>query len=130
MKRHLPRQPFGPARSANRQDDIRKLLVNSDIIFALSDSESDELLAFSRVLTDDTYFALIFDVIVAPKLRGEGVGRLLMSSVMSHPRVACVKSVELVCQPELVSFYRKWGFTENVGRSLLMRCTGDTSLTQ
>jgi hypothetical protein len=26
-----------------------------------------------------------------------------------------------VCQPELIGFYGRWGFTDRVGRSLLMR---------
>ena len=28
---------------------------------------------------------------------------------------------ELVCQPDLMPFYRRWGFTERVGGSTLMR---------
>jgi hypothetical protein len=44
-----------------------------------------------------------------------------MDAIVAHPRVAVVDSVELVCQPDLVDFYRRWGFTDDVGRSLLMR---------
>ena len=29
--------------------------------------------------------------------------------------------IELVCQPELIDFYRRWGFTDHVGASRLMR---------
>jgi hypothetical protein len=34
----------------------------------------------------------------------------------------------VVCQPELVAFYRRWGFTERVGRSRLLRRTADPLL--
>ena len=37
--------------------------------------------------------------------------------------MTAVESVELVCQPELVELYRRSGFTDDVGRSLLMRRT-------
>jgi hypothetical protein len=39
-----------------------------------------------------------------------------------------VASIELVCQPELMPFYRRWGFSEQVGRSRLMRRTSDAVL--
>jgi hypothetical protein len=44
-----------------------------------------------------------------------------MDAIVAHPRVAAVASVELVCQPDLVDFYRRWGVADEVGRSLLMR---------
>jgi hypothetical protein len=51
-----------------------------------------------------------------------------MEAVLAHPHVAGVRSVELVCRPDVVAFYRRWGFTEQVGPSRLMRRTGDTAL--
>jgi len=39
-----------------------------------------------------------------------------------------VQSVELVRQPELVGFYRRWGFMDEVGGSRLMRRTSDPTL--
>jgi predicted GNAT family N-acyltransferase len=85
------------------------------------DDRAHRLAAFARVLTDDVYLAMILDVIVDPTYRGTGLGRALMDTVLAHPRVSGVKSVELVCQPGLVGFYEKWGFTQDVGTSLLMR---------
>jgi predicted N-acetyltransferase YhbS len=64
---------------------------------------------------------MLLDVIVDPRYRGTGLGRALMDAVLAHPRVSGVQSVELVCQPDLIAFYEKWGFTDDVGTSLLMR---------
>ena len=86
------------------------------------------MVGFARVLTDQTYLAIILDVIVAPDARGSGVGAMLMDAILSHPRVADVKSIEPVCQPELMPFYRRWGFTDQIGQSRLMRRTVDPSL--
>ena len=99
------------------------MLAGSDLVFAVVDPDTDRLAAFARVLTDDTYLALVLDVVVSPDRRADGLGRLLMDAIVAHPRVAAAESVELVCQPELVDFYRRWGFTDAVGRSLLMRRT-------
>jgi GNAT superfamily N-acetyltransferase len=72
--------------------------------------------------------AVVLDVIVAPQARGHGAGAAVMEAVLAHPHVAGVRSVELVCRPDVVAFYRRWGFTEQVGPSRLMRRTGDTAL--
>ena len=60
---------------------------------------------------------------VAPEHRGAGLGTLLVESICSEPVLQNVASIELVCQPELVPLYEKWGFSENVARSRLMRRT-------
>jgi predicted GNAT family N-acyltransferase len=104
-------------------EDVAGMLAASDLVFALVHRPDDRLVGFARVLTDGVYLALVLDVLVAPDARGSGVGAMLMDAVVRHPRLARVRSVELVCQPELFGFYRRWGFTEQVGRSTLMRLT-------
>ena len=79
------------------------------------------LAAFARAVTDERYIGLVLDVIVDPTLRGTKLGRTLLDAVCSHPELAAVESLELVCQPELVPFYERWGFTTDVGGSRLMR---------
>jgi GNAT superfamily N-acetyltransferase len=109
--------------------DVERMLAASDVLFAVVEQGSGHLVAFARVLTDRTYLALVLDVIVAPEHRGAGLGRLLLESICAEPALQSVASIELVCQPEHVQLYRKWGFTENVGRSRLMRRTADPRLT-
>ena len=105
------------------ESDARAMLAGSDIVVAVLRRPSGRLAGFARVLTDRTYFAMILDVIVAPGRRGEGVGAMILDAALAHPWVAGVQSVELVCQPGLVDFYRRWGFTDRVGESRLMRRT-------
>lgn len=112
--------------TANRSpEDVRQMLAASNVVVALADRRSDRLLAFARVLTDFTYVALIVDVIVATEARGSGLGAMLMDIIVDHPRLRSVHSLELVCQPGLMPFYHRWGFTEHVGQSRLMRRTSD-----
>lgn len=65
----------------------------------------------------------MLDVVVDPAYRGTGLGARLVEELLARPELAHVDSIELVCQPELVGFYRRWGFTDEVGGSLLMRRT-------
>jgi GNAT superfamily N-acetyltransferase len=101
--------------------DVERMLAGSDLVLALVDGASDRLVAFARVLTDFTYRAIVFDVIVAADDRGRGLGARLMDALVGHPRLARVESIELVCQPGLIAFYERWGFTARVGTSTLMR---------
>ncbi|MFB6726884.1 GNAT family N-acetyltransferase [Kribbella sp. NPDC056345] len=99
--------------------ETSRILAESDLVFALIDT--DRLVGFARVLTDYAHVALVLDVVVSPDARGAGHGATLMEAIVTHPSLQDVRSIELVCQPDLVPFYRRWGFTTEVGRSLLMR---------
>jgi len=101
--------------------DTRRVVEHSDFLFAFLDGGDGRLVAFARVLSDRVFKALIFDVIVAPDRRGDGLGPLLLERVLSHPELGNVKHVELYCLPELVPFYEKLGFSTDVGGVRLMR---------
>ncbi|MFF0345277.1 GNAT family N-acetyltransferase [Kribbella sp. NPDC004875] len=106
--------------------DVAGLLEHSDLVITVT--RRDTLVGFARVLTDYAYVALVLDVIVDESQRGSGVGAVLLDAVVNHPELTGVRSLELVCQPDLVPFYRRWGFTDAVGGSRLMRRSTDERL--
>lgn len=108
--------------------ETTRILAESDIVVAVTRTSSRQLVGFARVLTDYTHVALVLDVVVDPEHRGAGYGAVVMDAITQHPRLQDVRSLELVCQPELRPFYRRWGFTDEVGESLLMRRTSDPLL--
>jgi GNAT superfamily N-acetyltransferase len=108
---------------------VDRLLAGSDLIFAAIALPAERLVAFARVITDHTYLAFVEDVIVASDHRGMGVGKLLIDAICADRALQDVVSIELVCQPEMVPFYERWGFTDQVGRSTLMRRTANPVLT-
>jgi predicted GNAT family N-acyltransferase len=101
-------------------DETRKVVAGSQVCIGLVES-TGQLVGFSRVLTDYTFKALVFDVIVAPKYRGSGLGDKLVSLVSNHERLREVKTFELYCLPELIPFYERHGFSDDVGKIRLMR---------
>jgi GNAT superfamily N-acetyltransferase len=105
--------------------DVRRMLAASDLVVAVIHRLSGRLVGFARVMTDEVYLAVVLDVIVAPDIRGSGLGATLLDTIVGHPRLAFVRSIELVCQPDLIPFYSRWGFTDQVGESRLMRRTVD-----
>ena len=100
---------------------VDRMIEGSDVVVGLVDSTSDRLVGFARALTDGVFLAVVLDVVVAPDVRGVGHGTRVMDELLARPELAGVDSIELVCQPELIEFYRRWGFTDRVGQSLLMR---------
>ena len=88
-------------------------------------SEDGELIAFTRVLTDFIFKALIFDVIVRKDYRGNGLGNELLSLVKTDPDLAKVRHFELYCLPEMIPLYEKHGFSTDVSGVQLMRFTAN-----
>lgn len=103
--------------------DVETMLEHSDEVVGLRDSDTGELVAFARVLTDYVYRAFVFDVIVEESRRGSGLGRRIMDAVVEHPSLSEVERLELYCSEDQTSFYEQWGFSTDVGSSRLMRRT-------
>jgi GNAT superfamily N-acetyltransferase len=103
-------------------EDTKQCVLGSQICIGIT-SENDDLIGFVRVLTDFTFKALIFDVIVTHSERGKGLGNKLLSLVKNHERLKSVRHLELYCLPEMFAFYEKHGFSGNAGEIKLMRLT-------
>lgn len=101
--------------------DVQKMLRHSNVVIGYAEVETGKLVAFARVLTDYVYKALIFDVIVAEDYQQQGLGRALMDAILNHPDLKSVKHFELYCLPEMMPFYHKWGFTNELGALCFMR---------
>ena len=107
---------------------VARLLDGSDLVQALVAEPEDRLVAFARAITDGVCVAVVLDVVVDPSMRGCGFGTRVVLELLDRPELAGVNSLELVCQPRLFDFYRRFGFTERVGASRLMRRTDDPAL--
>lgn len=84
--------------------------------------DNNKLIGFARVLTDYIFKAMIYDVIISKDMRGRGLGDKLLQLIKNHPSLSSVNSFELYCIPEMISFYKKHGFSDDVGDIVLMRC--------
>lgn len=100
-------------------EDTKAAISGSQIVLAAV--EGEEVAGFVRVLTDYVFKAMIFDLIVARSFRGQNVGQLLVEKILEHRDLTKVRHFELYCLPELEAYYRKLGFTEEVGGVRLMR---------
>lgn len=87
---------------------VRSALAETDV--AVGVQADGELVAAARVLTDFTYYATVYDVIVAADRRGEGLGAAVMEAVVAHPALDSVDGLSLCCRRGLVPYYESVGF--------------------
>ena len=88
---------------------IKKMLKHTDITLAIV-NKKEKLIGFIRVLSDFTYKAEIYDVIVATKYRNKGLGSILIKSILNHKKLKNVEQFNLQCKKDMVPYYKKFGF--------------------
>lgn len=103
-------------------EDTVYCVQNSQVCIGLLDSD-DNLIGFTRILSDFIYKAFIFDVMVSAEHRGQGLGQKLIQLVKNHEKLQKVKHFELYCLPEMEAFYASLGFSSDVGGIQLLRIT-------
>lgn len=96
--------------SSRTVDDVRTMLANTTTVIGLEDAGSGRLLAFARVVSDLVYCGTLLDVIVCTDVRGRGHGGLLMRSIIDHPDLQRLRTLNLKCRDDKVAFYARWGF--------------------
>ncbi|WP_085300503.1 GNAT family N-acetyltransferase [Cognaticolwellia mytili] len=107
--------------SGRTVEETKRCLEGSQVCIGILD-EDENLIAFTRVITDFIFKAIIFDVIVDKSHQGAGLGQRLMSLVKQHKDLHSVKHFELYCLPEMVAFYESFGFSTDIDGISLMRC--------
>ena len=74
----------------------------------------EETIGMARFVTDGGYAGLLMDVVVKPKYQGNGYGKLLIESLLSHIKEQMLDDEEMMIQllsaPGKQSFYSKFGF--------------------
>ena len=88
-------------------NEVRRALDHSHPLITAWDGAS--MIGFTRVISDLTYRATIWDVIVRPQYQGQGVGDRMMQAVLAHPDLATV-TMFLLLTKDKHGFYERYGF--------------------
>ena len=74
--------------------------------FKSTKNKAPKAIAAARMLGDNIYNAIIYDLMVHPDYRKKGYGAMALKECLAHSRV---EYTELIACPESASFYRKLG---------------------
>lgn len=105
------------AKGRLRTDVIRALDHSRPVVTAW---DGDLLVGFTRVISDLTFRATIWDVIVRPSHRGRGIGRDMMHYVLEHPDLASVTQFFLLTADKH-RFYERLGFKPEREMAMMLR---------
>lgn len=101
-----------------QKEDVRRMLQHSDLVFGILEPERGKLVGFTRILTDFVYRVTIWDVMVDSQFQGQGLGRILLNGVISHPQLKDVELMLLMCTAQMMPFYEKFGFTKEIKKDM------------
>ena len=74
-----------------RVEDLESALSNSEPVVSAWDGE--KMIGFARATSDGIYRAIIWDVVIHPDYRGDGLGQKLLGTLLNHPRMNRVEKI-------------------------------------
>jgi GNAT superfamily N-acetyltransferase len=89
------------------RDVVQRGIANS-LTFGVYD-ENGAQCGFARVVTDHATYAYIADVFIGEAQRGQGLGKLLMRAILSHPDLQGLRRWALATR-DAHGLYRQFGF--------------------
>ena len=106
---------------------IEKALAHSAFLVAARDGA--RTVGMARLMSDGGYFAVVLDVAVLPEYQGQGIGREMLTRLITHLKGSLRPGEHsytiLTCPPDKPGFYEKFGFhrlpSEDEGPGLVMR---------
>lgn len=100
-----------------------KLLLTSDHVVLALDDETGNIVGFITALSDGILAAYIPLLEVLPDYQGQGFGSELVRRMLEKLRG--LYAIDLICDPELQPFYRRFGMKPNIG--MILRNPGHQS---
>ena len=100
-----------------RVEDLAITIANSDPVVSVWDGE--KMIGFARATSDGIYRAIIWDVVIHPDYRGDGLGQKLIETILNHPRMNRVEKIYLMTTHQQ-QFYQQMGFQCNLSATMVL----------
>jgi ribosomal protein S18 acetylase RimI-like enzyme len=115
-------------------EDLKIAIAHSKPVISVWDCRSQEqsddvlnrLIGFARATSDGIYRATIWDVVIHPDYRGEGLGGKLLQTLLAHPHMNRVERIYLTTTHQQ-TFYEHMGFTQNSSTTMMLHQHRDNS---
>ncbi len=111
----LAKHAFWSTKRNKRQ--LQKMLAKSSVVISIWDKK--RLVGFGRATSDETFRAVLWDVVVANDVQGIGLGRLLVEALLNAPEIKNVERIYLMTT-NCSKFYQQMGFHISHSQKLLL----------
>ena len=91
-----------------RPRQVIELSLRNSLVFGIY--EDTRQIGMARIVSDYATFAWLCDVFIHEDYRGKGIGKWLMSSVVSHPDLHGLRRIILATR-DAHGLYKQFGFT-------------------
>ncbi|KGG14582.1 MULTISPECIES: GNAT family N-acetyltransferase [unclassified Prochlorococcus] len=99
---------------------IRKLLAGSSVVISIW--RNRKIIGFGRATSDGIYRAVLWDIVVAGELQGQGVGKQVVKALLSHHAIKGVEKIYLMTTNSS-NFYEQMGFSTCHNQILLLKAS-------
>lgn len=114
------------------KEQVALALNNSNYTICVKDGE--KTIGMGRVIGDKAMSFFIKDVAVLPEYQGQGIGRIIINSIIEHIKTSVPKGygvcVELISSKGMEPFYEKFGFgkkpSDGMGHGMMSLVIGET----
>jgi GNAT superfamily N-acetyltransferase len=102
------------------RDVVQRAVANS-VVMGLYGPDGGQV-GMARAVTDRATFAWIADVFVLPEVRGRGLGRFVVETLLAHPDLQGLRRL-MLATADAHDLYRRYGFEDlsDPGRYLVRR---------
>ena len=101
----------------NRPVEAMEQSIRNSLCYGAYDPEDGKLIGFARVITDYATTYYLCDVVVEEAHRGKGIGKALLTEIVTDPRLCGLKA--LLLTRDAHGFYQRFGFREELGRLMM-----------
>ncbi|MCL2926712.1 MAG: GNAT family N-acetyltransferase [Trichodesmium sp. St16_bin4-tuft] len=98
-------------------EDLEIAIANSNPVITVWDLHT--MIGFGRATSDCVYRGTIWDIVIHPNYQGGGLGRKLVQTILSHPRMCYVERVYLMTTYQQ-NFYKRIGFQHNQSTTMIL----------
>ncbi|GAA0715616.1 hypothetical protein GCM10009430_10320 [Aquimarina litoralis] len=91
-------------------ESIQKLLKHTKIFVVIRNEDTNQLIGFGRAISDGVFRALLDDIVIDTKYRGNGLGKQIIRELLKE--LDEVEQIFLNTKPALEEFYKQFGFTK------------------
>lgn len=101
----------------NRPVEAMEQSIRHSLCYGAYDPEDGKLIGFARVITDYATTYYLCDVVVEEAHRGKGIGKALLTEIVTDPRLCGLKA--LLLTRDAHGFYQRFGFREEPGKLMM-----------